>query len=332
MDLIKNEKLVFLLCSERSGSNFITKLANNHSKICGPSTKHIINPVARNYFRYQPLHKRQNWEALIDDLLNLFNAKFSIWNSAFVREEILNNVEQGHLEDLIRYFFSKETLANNKSFCFIKEIKAYEFYPFLKSFFKESKFLYQIRDPRDMALSWKNNPTHKGGVIAAAKQWKVDQQQYLKIVELEKVHNSITIIKYEDLVSKTEIELQKLLDLLNLKFEEDMLDMQKDKITAKNAKTQKAWKNLAKPIMQNNFNKYKEQLSEKEIKFIEAICYFEMRQLGYQTEYDWSTLSQVSPRDIKELEKIESETINYEPASGVISNMKAKQRFYQHIN
>jgi hypothetical protein len=40
------------MCSERSGSNFITKVMNGHEDICGPSTKHIINPVARNFYRY----------------------------------------------------------------------------------------------------------------------------------------------------------------------------------------------------------------------------------------------------------------------------------------
>lgn len=40
MDSItKNINYTFLMCSERSGSNFITKLMNNHSQICGPSTK-----------------------------------------------------------------------------------------------------------------------------------------------------------------------------------------------------------------------------------------------------------------------------------------------------
>lgn len=86
MDINKN---IFLLCSERSGSNFITKLMNNHSKVCGPSTKHIINPTARNYFRYQPLTNTENWESLIDDILNLFNVKFSIWTTEFSKHEHL---------------------------------------------------------------------------------------------------------------------------------------------------------------------------------------------------------------------------------------------------
>src|SRR5690554_6092716 len=110
----------FLVCSERSGSNFVTKLMNNHSQICGPSTKHIINPLARNYFRYQPFNALSNWEALLKDILTLFNVPFSIWKSEFTIEELKSNVPQGDLTSLINYFFLKEAKENKKEHLFIK--------------------------------------------------------------------------------------------------------------------------------------------------------------------------------------------------------------------
>jgi len=331
MDLIEDDKLIFLLCSERSGSNFITKLFNNHPEVCGPSTKHIINPLARNYFRYQPLSKRRNWELLIDDLLNLFNVEFSIWQSKFAKEEIVNSVETGNLSQLIKYFFSKETYLNQKKYCIVKEIKAYEFYPFLKAKFKNPKFLFQVRDPRDMALSWKKSSIHFGGVVAAARQWKNDQQQYLKILELERESTSITLLKYEDLISNTESELKRILKVYDLDFNSSMLEMRKDNLTAKNAKAQESWVNLSKPVMSNNSEKYKNDLSPIEIKFIENICYFEMQYLGYQTNHNWSSLSKINSEEIQEFHTQESLSLNYEPNLGVKSNMKAKQRFYQHL-
>ena len=124
MDLKKKNNFIFLLCSERSGSNFITKLMNNHSKICGPSTKHIINPVARNYFRYQPLSQSEQWESLIDDVLSLFNVEFSIWKSKFTKQELLESVDYGDLYGLINYFFNKETLLNKKKILLYKRNKS----------------------------------------------------------------------------------------------------------------------------------------------------------------------------------------------------------------
>lgn len=328
MDINNN---IFLLCSERSGSNFITKLMNNHSKVCGPSTKHIINPTARNYFRYQPLTNTENWESLIDDILNLFNVKFSIWTTEFSKQELLDSIDCGDLGGLLNYFFSKETDYNGKKLCFIKEIKTYEFYPFLKVYFKDSKFLHQVRDPRDMALSWKKNRTHKGGIIQAAKQWKLDQQEYLKIIELEKLSNSIVSIKYEDLVSNSNQVLEKALGVLGLEFEVGMLDMTKDALTIQNSKTQKAWANLSKPVIKNNFDKFKKELTEEEIMYIESICYFEMKYFGYETMFEWDRLESVATKDIIKHNEFENEHLIYEPVDGVIKNMLAKQNFYQHI-
>lgn len=45
-------KFDFLICSERSGSNLITKLLDNHSKYCGPTPPHLLRvfyPVLDKY-------------------------------------------------------------------------------------------------------------------------------------------------------------------------------------------------------------------------------------------------------------------------------------------
>lgn len=45
-------KCVFLMCSERSGSNLITRMMNAHPDICRPAVKHISNVLTRNVFRF----------------------------------------------------------------------------------------------------------------------------------------------------------------------------------------------------------------------------------------------------------------------------------------
>ena len=264
--------------------------------------------------------------------MNLFNVEFSIWKSKFTKQELLESFENGDIYSLLTYFFSKETQFNEKEYCFIKEIKAYEFYPFLKVYFKNSKFLYQVKDPRDMALSWKKNTTHKGGVIEASEKSKVDQQQFLKIAELEKLSNSIVFVKYEDLVSNAEEVETKALAVFGLNYEINMLDMNKDKLTAQNAKAQKAWQNLSKPVMKDNVDKFKKELTSDEIKYIESICYSEMKYFGYETMFGWDSLKEIHAREIQSHHNLEMKQLSYQQAKGVKENMKAKQFFYQHTN
>lgn len=328
----QTENLTFLMCTERCGSNLITKLLNNHTQVCGPLTKHIINPLARNYFRYRAFDKQDNWNALLKDVLNLFNAPFSIWKSGFTLNELQTEVAPGDLQDLIFYLYNKEAEAHRKSHIFIKETKLYEFYPFLKSHFPGSNFVYQVRDPRDMALSWKKSQSHKGGVIAAARQWKTDQQEFLKLKALESNRPGFTFLKYEDLISSPEKELSLLLNRLGVNFERSMLRQAKDELTQKNAKNQAVWQNISKPVLNKNFNKYKTELSGEECDCIERICFFEMNHLGYKTEKSWSELNRIKPEDIEKFHQKELKSISYTPAKGVIDNIRAKKRFYQHLS
>jgi hypothetical protein len=317
----------FLLCTERSGSNLITKLLNAHSKICGSSTKHIMNPVFRNLFRYGLLNNTENWDKLLKDILNLYQVKFSVWKSSLTFDELKNNTSEGDYIGLINYIFDKEAALNNKNVVFVKENHIYEFFPYIHKYYPNSKYLYQVRDPRDVALSWKKNPTHKGGVVKAATQWKHDQQQYLKLYHFLNEENKVIKLRYEDLISNTPLELEKILNFFGLNFESDILNFYKDELTKENSKTQHAWNNLSKSVMSENSNKFLNELSEIEVQVIEKICYFEMKQLNYSVKSTENQLNKINDKVIEEL-KTKEDSLEYNPYEGVKENMKAKSIFY----
>lgn len=323
--------LFFLMCSERSGSNFITKLLNGHSNLCGPSTKHIINPVARNLFRYEPIGKEENWKLLLEDMHELMSVGFSIWKKQFSLEDLMSIAPIGNVQALIRNIFLEEAKENGKQHVFIKENHVYEFLPFLLLNFPESKYVYQVRDPRDMALSWKKNNDHPGGVAKAARQWKKDQQAYLKNHnELKKRDKSI-FIRYEDLISEPKISIQQIIKHLGLKYEDSIFDYYKDELTQKNSKKQKAWNNLSKEILSDNKEKYRKELTDYEIKIIEKICYFEMKATGYNTENSLDSLDIITESELDNMEELENNNIKTVRSEGVIANMEAKKRFYQQL-
>nr|WP_319397854.1 sulfotransferase [uncultured Carboxylicivirga sp.] len=322
----------FLMCTERGGSNFIVKLLNKHSLISGPATKHIINPLARNYFRYLPFEKNNNWETLLNDTLNLFNIDFSKWHSEYTLDELKQNIPVGEVDQLIKYFFEKEARSFNKTYSFIKEITTYEFFPYLEKHFHSAKYVYLVRDPRDMALSWKKSKIHEGGVYKAALRWKNDQQQFLKNHYLLIESNRSLLVKYELLTQNTKKELIKITKFLNIGFEEDMLVHKESELTNMNAQKQECWSNLSKDVITNNSNKFLNELSDFEIKIIEKICYFEMLLLGYSPVNSWEELENISQTELLEFANNESKTIHREINEGVKLNMEAKKRFYQKNN
>jgi len=321
--------LFFLMCSERSGSNFISKLLNGHNNICGPSPKHIINPVARNLFRYGDLFKDENWDELLNDIQFLLSVDFSVWKKSFTKKDLAGLAVKGDIKSLIQNIFMEEARENGKQNVFIKENHIYEFLPFLLIYFPEAKFVYQTRDPRDMALSWKRNLGHPGGVISAARQWKKDQQQNSKNYYVLHKQGRAHFLRYEDLTANSEQELKWLVDFLGLPFDEGIFDFHKDEITKKNASMLEAWNNLSQGVITNNSRKYLNELSTDEIKAIEKICWFEMKHLGYQPEFSYQEIADVTDKSLEELHHKEVGCMELCQSEGVKANILAKSQFYQ---
>lgn len=321
----------FLICSERSGGNLITKIMDSHSNICGPSPKHIFNPVLRNLFRYSPLTNEDNWKELVKDIHRLLNVDFSNWKKNFLFDELINLSKTGDINNLLRDIFYTESEENGKQHLFIKENQVYEFLSHLLLFFSESKYVYQVRDPRDMALSWKKSNIHIGGIVNGAKQWQKDQQNSLKQYHALRQVGKIILIKYEDLISSPKKLLKVITEFLGFQFEEEMLDFYQGDMTIQNSKKTDTWKNLSNPILDKNKNKYREELKEQEIKAVECICYFEMNFLGYEPEYEWDELKKMNTNQLDKIDKQERETIDLIRSDGVLKNMEAKKVFYQKL-
>ena len=322
---------IFLFCTERSGSNLLTKLMNAHTQICGPSTKHLLNPTFRNLHRYEPLNEKKNWLQFLDDLLNLYNVDFASWNSSLTRDELIGAINCGAIDHLFHYIFDKETKSANKKICFIKEIKLYEIVPHINFFIPNAKFVYMVRDPRDMALSWKKSLIHKGGVVEAAKQWKIDQQQYLKFFHLENKKQTIKLLRYEDLLSNPKEELSRIFSFLNLNYEPVQESFYKDLKTKENSKKNDAWKNISKGLLHGHKEKYKTELSAEEISIVQHICFDEMNFFNYPIENTKFDLKKINHNFIKNKGLQEVKDLPYSPPDGVLDNMKAKKVFYQKV-
>lgn len=319
----------FLICSERSGSNLITRMLDAHSQVCGPATKHLLNPVARNAFRYEPLERPANWHALLQDIEALLNADFSHWRRCFTQADLAALAPPGDLPGLLRRIFEAEAAAHGKRQVFVKENHVHEFIAFLLLHFPQANYVYQVRDPRDMALSWKRNPGHPGGVCRAARQWQADQQNSLKLYsELHRLGRA-QLVRYEALIADPEAALAGPLAMMGLAWEPGMLGFHESELTRANAGQQHAWANLGKAVMADNQQKYREGLSADEICAVESLCGLEMQHLGYACEFGPAERARFAAESLPAFEQADTRAkVHVQPAS-VKANVEAKARFYQ---
>jgi hypothetical protein len=279
---------VFLICSERSGSNLITRMVDNHPQFCGPSPTHLIRLLVEHRLAYG------NWDDLCHDAAELLATKIGEWRTQPTAAELLE-VMPRTLPALLQHIFAAEARACGKERLFIKENQTARILPFLLAAWPDARFVYLVRDPRDMALSWKRSAVHRGGVVRAARVWQQDQAEGIAaIAQLQDTHR-LHWLSYEDLMVVPELELLRLCRFLNVRFCPTMLDYHQAPGTIAAAGRTAAWRNLARPVLAANTRKWQAGLDNAEIALVEAVCAQEMAFFGYQPE-------STDPRNLAELE------------------------------
>lgn len=294
--------MTFLICSERSGSNLITKMADSHPQVCGPSPAHIIRTFSQNLLRYGNLDRDENWNSLLTDVVDVLNNQLGKWKSSWEVEQINRNISERSLAAVIHFIFEAEARLNDKYHVFIKENKIYNYIAYILAAFPESRFVYLVRDPRDMALSWKRSANHPGSVLRGANIWKEDQSKCMVLYGYLLETNKILLLRYEDLIENPEKQMARLCTFMQLPYSPNMIKFHEQDLTVTNANLIKDWENLGKPVLNTNKLKYKSALSELEIRYIEAICETEMNFFGYHLDFNRGNVDELT-REMQNFEK-----------------------------
>jgi len=156
----------------------------------------------------------------------------------------------------------KQKLTQNKKLVWgDKSPNLEHYFNDVKMILPKAKMIHIIRDGRPVAYS-----LHKRGsmnLLLAAQRWVDGNNQALVNQQIVGQENYL-IIKYEDLVSTPEITLRKVCTFLNLEFDERILQAKDDNVSEEN-------NYVKRQVDTSKIDKWKVQLSQKEIRKIERI-------------------------------------------------------------
>jgi Sulfotransferase family len=276
----------FLMCSERSGSNFTTALMNGHEDVSGPPPTHMFRLFGLNHERYEPIADDRNWAAFKADFTEAFDAMPGAWSSEMDPAVFDLATANRSIAAVLTRVYSAECAADGAQQTFVKENQLYGFIPFIVSNWPEARIVHQIRDPRDMALSWLRTQNMPGGLERAVSQWIADQQSGLDALGQWLESSRVLRVRYEDILAEPQSELERLCRFAGVNFSAEMLDFHKSDRTRTNASMLGAWANLDKPILSENSRKYREGLTAPEIEYVELRCADLMAAFGYSLDSD----------------------------------------------
>lgn len=275
----------FLICTERCGSNLVTRMMDSHPEVCGPPPSHVVRTFAQNVQRYGDLRDGSCWDDLTGDVADLLRHQLGTWRTRPSAEEIREGVAERSLGAVLRFVFEAEAAAHGKSRLFVKENQTWRFLPYLLLAFPGARFVYLVRDPRDMALSWQRSPSHPGGVLEGAEVWQRDQEASILCYGFLKQSGRVHLLRYEDLISAPEQEGERLCAFLGMPFDPGILEFHSSDSTRLNAARLRDWENLKQPVLGTNKGKYVGAMSELEIRYVEARCAVEMAFFDYRPDH-----------------------------------------------
>lgn len=270
---------IFLFCSERSGSNLISKIFDAHPEICAPGASHLFKVMSECACKYP-----QGSDDLRDAVKTLFHAKVSHWTLDDTTENDLDKLlsRLNRADEMAAALYDAEALANGKRQVFVKENSAFRYLHVLQGQSITPKFLFMVRDPRDMALSWKQGPAMRGGVLRATRRWMYDQLGYLEALPHLPAGTPVSFLRYEDLLAAPDQHCCRICNELGIEFDESMMEFQTRSGSAKaNAKRSAMWSNIDKPLIADNSQKFLKGLDDDEIAYIEAVAGPIMKTFGY---------------------------------------------------
>jgi hypothetical protein len=280
---------IFLICSERSGSNLIASILGAHPKIYAHPPYHLgrdllmrLHDVAAGGAQSPPM------EALTRNALSRIT-KYGGEEEAQRLTEWLDRHGDFSPKDLARFVFQEMPEDAHGKHAFVKENNIHQMLFFLVDCFPEAKFIFQVRDPRDFLLScvarrkrWLGNKF--GSIRNAMNVWRDDQLGGLAAYGLLGKER-VFLQRYEDLVGNFEPSVTRLCEFLGLDFDENMHRFHEQDHAQNLAVKGGPRENLSRPLMTENFRKYRNGLSRGQIRIVEAYNGDLMDRLGYPREY-----------------------------------------------
>jgi hypothetical protein len=148
----------------------------------------------------------------------------------------------------------------------------------------DARFVVLVRDGRDVALSLKRMPFGPNNAWAAAQWWARGIRAGRRAYEAHP--DRVLVVRYEDVVARPSEELARVCAFLGLRFEEDMLAIERAD-RAKVVPDQASWfPTLFDGLSTTSAGRWEREMRPKDRRIFAALAGDELRELGYPVPDD----------------------------------------------
>jgi len=253
---------IFILGAPRSGTTFLASLLGK-TEYGHPFETHFITKYYKLLANYGDLSNFENFSNLLKNIL------------------AERPVQQWELDLDIKYFFG--TLAQPIQYASIvdrlclmaSQKRGFESWGdktpnylgdlnIIYELFPNSKYIYIVRDGRDVALSLHEKDWGPNNIYYSALYWHFLNSHNIAMDTLSSSGN-ILILKYEDLLDDVESNIQRIYSFIGISYHQNEIS------------------DLLTTVKKGNYNKWKKTMSSHQIKIFDSIAANTLQKFGYET-------------------------------------------------
>lgn len=276
---------IFMIGTQRSGSNLLRLMLNQLTEIASPHPPHILERMQPLVDKYGDLNDKENFSQLVDDVCKLIELNPVEWQDVTLdRNSIIRRCKK-HRSLAAVYGAVYDLYAESnkaKTWC-CKSLINIHFIDIIENYFKSPRYIYLYRDGRDVALSFQKAVVGEKHIYNIAKDWAETQEKAIDLMR-HVAPERIFCVSYEHLTSKPREVASELCKFLGVEYNDSMMDFYKTSEARNAANSSKLWGNVTSPVMSNNSGKYKAEMPADEIRIFESVAGHVLDKLGYARE------------------------------------------------
>ncbi len=272
---------IFLLSTERSGSNLVRSILGTHSAISAPHPLETAYPWGK-VTPPAELDADRAGRLLRDVLVNKHYSYHPLESSVDIDSVIerFRRGKQSHSLFDVQQALYDEYAAEEGAEAWVSKYPAlWECLDEGFDYYDDLKIVYNVRDARDVALSFKRSNVGRYHPYFNAERWQREQARGIDL--LEDHGANVHQMRYKDLLQDPESVVRGLCDFLDYEFEEQMLYYYETEEAQAASESAGAFENLTSPIMGDNYDKFRDQLPDEEVRLVEKLAGDELRYFDY---------------------------------------------------
>jgi len=275
------DPIVFVGGSERSGTTLLRNMLTAHPELAVPNESPFVRLVHRGLTGQGRLHDLDAAWLMIRN-----HTRFRQWRLPPEEvEQLLREHPPTSYDDLIRTVFAAYARWRGKRHSGDKTTGNALYFEWLAERFPGSRFVHMIRDPRAVCMSHSVQIFNHGGVPGAARHWR--SRVAAARGAAPALGDRLLELRYEQLVTNPEEELERLCSFIGLPFDAALLDYgQSVEVLPQHDQDVHA-----REPLRADLRRWREELTRDDISVIETIAGPLMDEVGYQRE-----VARVTPR------------------------------------